>query len=87
MEKYAVYERLMKCKYGFDDGGLVLTGRGVPDRATRNLLSGRDTRTIDKFGFSLNRLGIEERRLWIPDLSFIIENTGLLSCRPRSLWF
>merc|ERR1711990_29027 len=39
VEKYAVYERLMKCKYGIDDGGLVLTGRGVPDRATRNLLS------------------------------------------------
>ena len=42
VEKYAVYERLMKCKYGIDDGGLVLTGRGVPDRTTRNLLSGRD---------------------------------------------
>ena len=47
VEKYAVYERLMKCKYGFDDGGLVLTGRGIPDRATRNLLSGWDLQTYD----------------------------------------
>ena len=45
VEKYAVYERLMKCKYGYDDGGLVLTGRGIPDRATRNLLSGWDLQT------------------------------------------
>ena len=36
VEKYAVYERLMKSKYGIDDGGLVLTGHGVPDRATQN---------------------------------------------------
>ena len=50
VEKYAVYERLMKCKYGFDDGGLVLTGRGIPDRATRNLLSGRDLQTSDNLG-------------------------------------
>ena len=45
VEKYAVYERLMKSKYGIDDGGLVITGRGIPDRATRNLLSGRDPQT------------------------------------------
>ena len=45
VEKYAVYERLMKSKYGIDDGGLVITGRGIPDRATRNLLSGRDLQT------------------------------------------
>ena len=29
----------MKCKYGVAENGLILTGRGVPDRATRNLLS------------------------------------------------
>ena len=62
MEKYAVYERLMKCKYGFDDGGLVLTGRGVPDRATRNLLSGRDTRTIEKL-----ILGLRLKERWVVD--------------------
>ena len=63
VEKYAVYERLMKCKYGFDDGGLVLTGRGVPDRATRNLLSGRDTRTIEKLSLGL---GLKERQVVDP---------------------
>ena len=62
MEKYAVYERLMKCKYGFDDGGLVLTGRGVPDRATRNLLSGRDTRSIEKL-----TLGLRLKERWVVD--------------------
>ena len=62
VEKYAVYERLMKCKYGFDDGGLVLTGRGVPDRATRNLLSGRDTRTIEKL-----ILGLRLKERWVVD--------------------
>jgi len=35
VKKYAVYERLMKCKYDIGVGGLVMTGQ--PDRATRNL--------------------------------------------------
>ena len=78
VEKYAVYERLMKCKYGIDDGGLVLTGRGVPDRATRNLLSARD---------QLTEFGLSNRGQFIPDESFIFKNTGILSRRPRSLWF
>ena len=78
VEKYAVYERLMKCKYGIDDAGLVLTGRGVPDRATRNLLSGRDQRTD---------FGVSNRGQFIPNESFIFKNTGILSRRPRSLWF
>ena len=68
----------MKCKYGIDDGGLVLTGRGVPDRATRNLLSGRDQRTD---------FGVSKRGQFILDESFIFKNTGILSRRPRSLWF
>ena len=42
VEKFAVYERLIKFEYGIDNRGLVLTRRGVPDRTTRNLLSGRD---------------------------------------------
>jgi len=39
VEKYSVYERLVQVKYGTEDHGLIITGRGQPDRATRNLVS------------------------------------------------